>query len=38
MQIAVVLYDRVTALDAIGPYEILSRLPGASLVWRRPAS
>jgi transcriptional regulator GlxA family with amidase domain len=31
MQIAVVLYDRVTALDAIGPYEILSRLPGASL-------
>lgn len=33
MQIAVVLYDRVTALDAIGPYEILSRLPGASLVF-----
>jgi len=31
MQIAVALYDRVTALDAIGPYEILSRLPGASL-------
>jgi len=31
VRIAVVLYDRVTALDAIGPYEILSRLPGASL-------
>jgi transcriptional regulator GlxA family with amidase domain len=33
MQIAVLLYDRVTALDAIGPYEILSRLPGADLVF-----
>jgi putative intracellular protease/amidase len=33
MQIAVVLYDRVTALDAIGPYEILSRLPGVTLVF-----
>jgi transcriptional regulator GlxA family with amidase domain len=33
VQIAVLLYDRVTALDAIGPYEILSRLPGASLVF-----
>jgi transcriptional regulator GlxA family with amidase domain len=31
MQIAVLLYDRLTALDAIGPYEVLSRLPGASL-------
>jgi putative intracellular protease/amidase len=29
MQIAIVLYDRFTALDAIGPYEVLSRLPGA---------
>jgi putative intracellular protease/amidase len=36
MQIAVVLYDRVTALDAVGPYEILSRLPGASLVFVAP--
>jgi transcriptional regulator GlxA family with amidase domain len=33
MQIAIVLYDRVTALDAIGPYEVLSRLPGASLTF-----
>jgi transcriptional regulator GlxA family with amidase domain len=31
VQIAIVLYDRFTALDAIGPYEVLSRLPGASL-------
>ncbi len=25
MDIAIVLYDRFTALDAIGPYEVLSR-------------
>jgi putative intracellular protease/amidase len=31
MNIALLLYDRFTALDAIGPYEVLSRLPGASL-------
>ncbi len=29
--IAIVLYDKFTALDAIGPYEVLSRLPGASV-------
>jgi transcriptional regulator GlxA family with amidase domain len=29
MQIAIVLFDRLTALDAVGPYEVLSRLPGA---------
>ena len=33
MQIAVFLYDRVTALDAVGPYEVLSRVPGASTVF-----
>jgi transcriptional regulator GlxA family with amidase domain len=33
MQIAVLLYDRLTALDAIGPYEVLSRLPGADLAF-----
>lgn len=33
MQIAVLLYDRFTALDAVGPYEILSRLPGAEVVF-----
>lgn len=31
MNVAIVLYDRFTALDAIGPYEVLSRLPGADL-------
>jgi putative intracellular protease/amidase len=30
MDIAILIYDRFTALDAIGPYEVLSRLPGAS--------
>jgi putative intracellular protease/amidase len=29
MEIAIPLFDRFTALDAIGPYEVLSRLPGA---------
>jgi transcriptional regulator GlxA family with amidase domain len=29
IDIAVVLYPKFTALDAIGPYEALSRLPGA---------
>jgi transcriptional regulator GlxA family with amidase domain len=33
MKIAIVLYDRLTALDAIGPYEVLSRLPGARLTF-----
>jgi putative intracellular protease/amidase len=33
MQIAVFLYDHMTALDAIGPYEVLSRLPGAETVF-----
>lgn len=28
MQIAVLLFDRFTALDAVGPYEVLSRLAG----------
>jgi putative intracellular protease/amidase len=29
VQIAVPLFDQVTALDAVGPYEVLQRLPGA---------
>jgi putative intracellular protease/amidase len=33
MQIAIPLYDKFTALDAIGPYEVLSRLPGAELTF-----
>jgi putative intracellular protease/amidase len=31
MKIAILLYDKLTALDAIGPYEVLSRLPGAEV-------
>ena len=31
MRIAIVIFDRLTALDAVGPYEVLSRLPGAEL-------
>jgi putative intracellular protease/amidase len=33
MQIAILLYDRFTALDAVGPYEVLSRLPGAEVLF-----
>jgi putative intracellular protease/amidase len=33
MRIAIPLYDRFTALDAVGPYEVLARLPGASVTW-----
>jgi putative intracellular protease/amidase len=33
MQIAIPLYDRFTALDAVGPYEVLWRLPGAQVRW-----
>jgi putative intracellular protease/amidase len=29
MDIAIPIFDGLTALDAIGPYEVLSRLPGA---------
>ncbi|GAA3209931.1 DJ-1/PfpI family protein [Streptomyces sp. XM83C] len=33
MQIAFVIYDRFTALDAVGPYEILSRVPDTECVF-----
>src|ERR671919_401399 len=33
MDIAILLFDRLTALDAVGPYEVLSRLPGANLAF-----
>jgi transcriptional regulator GlxA family with amidase domain len=32
MQIAVLVFDRLTVLDAVGPYEVLSRLPSAEVV------
>jgi transcriptional regulator GlxA family with amidase domain len=31
LQVAIPIFDRITALDAIGPYEVLSRLPDASV-------
>jgi transcriptional regulator GlxA family with amidase domain len=31
MRIAILIFDRLTALDAVGPYEVLSRIPGAEL-------
>jgi len=31
VDIAIPIFDRLTALDAVGPYEVLSRLPGASV-------
>ena len=31
MQIAILLFQRITILDAIGPYEVLSRLPDAEV-------
>lgn len=33
MQIAVLLYDNFTVLDAVGPYQTLSSLPGAETVF-----
>ncbi len=33
MDIAILLYDRMTALDAIGPYEVLGRVPGVELAY-----
>jgi putative intracellular protease/amidase len=31
VRIAILIFDRLTALDAVGPYEVLSRLPAAEL-------
>jgi len=33
VQIAIPLFPRLTALDAIGPYEVLQRLPGATVTF-----
>jgi transcriptional regulator GlxA family with amidase domain len=33
MQIAIVLFEHFTALDAVGPYEMLCRIPGADTVF-----
>ena len=36
MKIAILIFEKLTALDAIGPYEVLSRLPGADLDFVAP--
>jgi putative intracellular protease/amidase len=33
MQVAIFLYDGFTALDAVGPYEVLGGLPGATVLF-----
>jgi putative intracellular protease/amidase len=33
MDIVIPLFPHFTALDAVGPYEVLSRLPGASIIF-----
>ena len=36
MNIVFFLFDRITALDAVGPYEVLARLPGAEVKFVGP--
>jgi putative intracellular protease/amidase len=36
MDIAIPIYDAFTALDAVGPYEVLSRVPGARVRFIAP--
>ncbi len=38
MELLLLVFDGLTALDAIGPYEVLSRLPGARLTLVAPAA
>ena len=33
MQIAIPVFERITALDAVGPYEVLQRLPDSEVVF-----
>lgn len=37
MHIVFLIFDRITALDAVGPYEVLARLPGAKVTFAAPA-
>jgi len=36
MEIAIPLFDRVTALDAVGPYQVLAGIPGAQVRFLGP--
>jgi putative intracellular protease/amidase len=31
VNVAILIFDKLTALDAVGPYEVLSRIPGANV-------
>lgn len=33
MQIVIALYDRFASLDAVGPYQVFARLPGAEIIF-----
>ena len=33
MQIVIPLFDRFTALDAVGPYQVLTQLPGSEVIF-----
>lgn len=37
MHVVFLIFDRITALDAVGPYEVLARLPGARVTFAAPA-
>jgi transcriptional regulator GlxA family with amidase domain len=36
LTIAILLFDRYTALDVVGPYEVLARIPGATVMFVGP--
>jgi len=36
MEIAILVFEGITALDAVGPYEVLARMPGASVRFVAP--
>jgi transcriptional regulator GlxA family with amidase domain len=36
MKVAIPLYDEFTALDAVGPFEVLARIPGTEVTWLGP--
>jgi transcriptional regulator GlxA family with amidase domain len=36
MRVAIPLYDDFTALDAVGPFEVLARIPGTEVTWLGP--
>jgi transcriptional regulator GlxA family with amidase domain len=36
MKVAIPLYEEFTALDAVGPFEVLARIPGTEVAWLGP--